>query len=326
MKRLRKKTWLGIATVAILIYIGVLIGLAETTEEPKRAVLIVKSLSESFEFWPIVQQGAELACGEESIILEVKGTDLEKDVHGQYSILEETIEEEPDIILLAATDTRKLNPLIEEAINKKITLLTLDSKVEGIEGVKHVGTDNKEAAKALTRYMAGLIEEQGEVIMVSTVIGTGTAQERKSGYEEELKSYPNIKMHNTVYSGGTIEGTYKLTKELIERYPNLTVILGANQQTTDGICQAVQEFKGDRDIKVVGFDGSDTIVRAMEKGIIDAIIVQKPFNMGYIAVKNAVALFQGKDVDAFTNTEYKFITSDTLYLVENQKLLYPIIQ
>ena len=135
-----------------------------------------------------------------------------------------------------------------------------------------------------------------------------------------------VKQLPTVYTEGTTESAYKKAKEIIKQYPNLKGIVGANQYMTEGICLAIEELGLSKKIKVVGFDSSNVIIEALEKGIIEAILVQKPFNMGYLGVKVAVDLFYGKKVEQGTDTGYKLITADTLYDTENQKLLYPIIR
>ncbi|PHV72131.1 hypothetical protein CS063_01235 [Sporanaerobium hydrogeniformans] len=326
MKKIKK--WM-IVVAAILIILVNIIGFKWVEFKEKgsiKIVLIPKSVSSDFEFWQTVMQGAELAAKEENAILEVKGALLEKDIETQKQALKEAIDEKADVIIIAAADTKALIELIEEAQAKKITVLTVDSKTEGIENIQHVATNNIEAARALTQYMASAIEEGGEVAMVSFVEGTGTAKEREQGYKEEMQRHPFLKMHPTVYCEGTVQGSYKVTKELLKKYPNLKGIIGANQQSTDGICDAVQELGLTGKIKVVGFDSSNTIIYALEKDVIDAIIVQKPFNMGYLAVKNGLEVYRGKKIPEFIDTGYKFIDKETLYLIENQKLLYPIIK
>ncbi len=326
MKRYRK--WLiGFITIIIIIMNMFFFGVIELKERvPNKIVLIPKSTDPEFEFWQTVKQGAELAAKEENVILEVRGPLLEKDIEAQKQVLREAIDEKADIIILAAADTHALVELIEEAKAKKLTILTVDSKTEGVEDMQHVATNNVEAARALTQYIANNIEAEGEIAMVSFVEGTSSAKEREEGYKEEMKHYPQIKMRPTVYCEGTVQGSYKVTKKLLNQYPNLKGIVGANQQSTDGICDAVQELGLAGKIKIVGFDSSNTIIYGLEKNIIDAIVVQKPFNMGYLAVKNGLEAYRGKKTEQFIDTGYKFIDRETLYLIENQKLLYPIIK
>lgn len=295
-------------------------------KEQYKIVFITKSINPEFEFWQTVKMGIELAAKEENALIEVRGPYYEKDIDEQKKILEETINQHPDIILLAATNTDALVELIEKAKQEKITLLTVDSKTEGVEAVSHVGTNNIEASGALARYAAESIGQEGEVIMINFVEGASTAKEREEGYKEEMKKYPKITVLPTVYSDGTIEGAYITAKRVIKNYPHVKAIIGANQQTADAICEAVLELDLGHKIKVVGFDSSNTIVYALETGIMDGIIVQKPFNMGYLSVKYAVEARKGKSVPSFLDTGYKFIDKDSLYLTENQKLLFPIIK
>ena len=124
---------------------------------------------------------------------------------------------------------------------------------------------------------------------------------------------------------GTTESAYEATLDLLTRHPDIKGIVGGNQYTLEGVCMAVEEAGLGDQIKVVGFDSSSLIVSGIEKGIIDAIVVQKPFNMGYLGVKNELALYRGKDISKFIDTGYQLILPSTLYDTKNQKLIYPII-
>ncbi len=321
----KNKSLLWILTVIVIVFL-VLLFIKINHKEQYNIVFISKSINPDFDFWETVKMGMELAAKEENALLEVKGPYYEKDIDIQKTILEETIEQHPDIILLAAANTEALAGLIEKAKKEKITLVTVDSKTEGVEVVSHIGTNNIEASGALARYVAQNIAQEGEVIMINFVEGVSTAKEREEGYKKEMQKYPKINVLPTVYSDGTVEGSYKTAKNVIKDYPNVKAIIGANQQTADGICDAIFELGMSSDIKVVGFDSSKTIIYALEKEIMDAIIVQKPFNMGYLSVKCAIEAKKGKAVPSFLNTGYKFIDKDSLYLTENQKLLFPIIK
>lgn len=321
----KNKSILWIFTAIVIVCLVFLFIKAKDKEQYK-IVFITKSINPEFDFWQTVKMGIELAAKEENALIEVRGPYYEKDIDRQKEILEETISQHPDIILLAAANTDDLADLIERAKKEKITLLTVDSMTEGVKVVSHVGTNNIEASGALARYVAQSIGQQGEVIMINFVEGVSTAKEREEGYKKEMEKFSKITVLPTVYSDGTVEGSYKIAKKVIKDYPNVKAIIGANQQTADGICEAILELDLSHKIKVVGFDSSDTIIYALEKGVMDAIIVQKPFNMGYLSVKYAVEAKRGKVVPAFLDTGYKFIDKDSLYLTENQKLLFPIIK
>ena len=309
-------------SIGILIFIGY--SSYQSSKKPDKIVLVSKSIQSEYVFWETIRMGAQLAAKEEEIPFEYVGPLEEKDVDKQVEIMNSKIEEGADIILLAAADKERLALSVENAKKKGITLVSVDSSVVGLTEI--VATDNVDAARELTHYLLESINNEGEVIMLNFVQGASTANEREQGYDLVMAGQAKVKQLPTVYTEGTTESAYKKAKEIIKQYPNLKGIVGANQYMTEGICLAIEELGLSKKIKVVGFDSSNVIIEALEKGIIEAILVQKPFNMGYLGVKVAVDLFDGKKVEQGTDTGYKLITADTLYDTENQKLLYPIIR
>lgn len=309
-------------SIGILIFIGY--SSYQSSKKPDKIVLVSKSIQSEYVFWETIRMGAQLAAKEEEIPFEYAGPLEEKDVDKQVEIMNSKIEEGADIILLAAADKERLALSVENAKKKGITLVSVDSSAVGLTEI--VATDNVDAAQELTHYLLESINNEGEVIMLNFVQGASTANEREQGYDLVMAGQAKVKQLPTVYTEGTTESAYKKAKEIIKQYPNLKGIVGANQYMTEGICLAIEELGLSKKIKVVGFDSSNVIIEALEKGIIEAILVQKPFNMGYLGVKVAVDLFYGKKVEQGTDTGYKLITADTLYDTENQKLLYPIIR
>lgn len=309
-------------SIGILIFIGY--SSYQSSKKPDKIVLVSKSIQSEYVFWETIRMGAQLAAKEEEIPFEYVGPLEEKDVDKQVEIMNSKIEEGADIILLAAADKERLALSVENAKKKGITLVSVDSSVVGQTEI--VATDNVAAAQELTHYLLESINNEGEVIMLNFVQGASTANEREQGYDLVMDEQSKVKQLPTVYTEGTTESAYKKAKEIIKQYPNLKGIVGANQYMTEGICLAIEELGLSKKIKVVGFDSSNVIIEALERGIIEAILVQKPFNMGYLGVKVAVDLFDGKKVEQDTDTGYKLITADTLYDTENQKLLYPIIR
>lgn len=309
-------------SIGILIFIGY--SSYQSSKKPNKIVLVSKSIQSEYVFWETIRMGAQLAAKEEEIPFEYVGPLEEKDVDKQVEIMNSKIEEGANIILLAAADKERLALSVENAKKKGITLVSVDSSVVGQTEI--VATDNVAAAQELTHYLLESINNEGEVIMLNFVQGASTANEREQGYDLVMAGQAKVKQLPTVYTEGTTESAYKKAKEIIKQYPNLKGLVGANQYMTEGICLAIEELGLSKKIKVVGFDSSNVIIEALEKGIIEAILVQKPFNMGYLGVKVAVDLFDGKKVEQDTDTGYKLITADTLYDTENQKLLYPIIR
>lgn len=326
MKNKKVLKVMGIVVICMMLVFFVIKLYKRYYDKPEEIVFISKSVNPQFVFWETMRMGAELAAKEEEVEIRYVGPMEEKDIETQLSLLEQCIEQRVDIIILAAAHNEKLSHLVKEAMDKGITVLTVDSTSEGVPGIKQVATNSKEAATLLTKYLIEKIGEQGEVVMLNFIQGTSTAIEREKGYEEALRAYPDILKRETIYTEGTSQSAYEATLRIIEKYPHIKGILGANQYMTEGIYRAIEKAGLLGQIKIVGFDGSPLIIRGIEKGYIDAIIIQKPFNIGYLGVKNAIKLFNHQNVPEYIDTGHKLITKESLYRIENQKLLYPIIK
>ena len=76
-------------------------------------------------------------------------------------------------------------------------------------------------------------------------------------------------------------------------------------------------------VKLVGFDASDKLVRALRDGHIAALVLQNPRNIGYFAVKTTVRHLRGEKVEARLDTGSTLVTRDDLDKPEVKALLEP---
>ena len=64
-------------------------------------------------------------------------------------------------------------------------------------------------------------------------------------------------------------------------------------------------------------------IQLMTEGVITGLVVQKPFNMGFLGVENAVKAAKGEKVNEVVNSGTALIDINNIYTIENQKLLFP---
>lgn len=296
-------------------------------ESPEKIIMISKSNDPKFEFWQTVKKGAEIAAKEQGVLFEFRGPHEEQDIEEQKRIIKQSILEKPDIMIVAATDEEELVSLCEEAAEKGIRIFIVDSNIDADIPISFVATNNVKASNVLGHYVASSIGEEGEVIIINFVAGASPAKEREKGLLEAFDAYPDIQVHPTKYTDGTSKQPYEVTKEmLLYQYPKVRAVIGCNQKTLEGVIKAVEELGLQEEITVAGLDSSLEIIHALEKEVLQAIVIQKPFNMGYISVETAIKQYKGEKVPEIIDTGHKLITKSTLNLLENQKLLYPIIK
>ena len=96
-----------------------------------------------------------------------------------------------------------------------------------------------------------------------------------------------------------------------------------NEWTSLGVGFAISDLGKRDDIMVTAFDSNVVSVGMLETGEVDALIVQNPYAMGYLAVENACQILSGKEPEALhIDTETTLVTRDNMYLPEYQKILF----
>ena len=88
-------------------------------------------------------------------------------------------------------------------------------------------------------------------------------------------------------------------------------IFGANEGSTVGTGNAIREAGGG--VIGVGFDKSNTILQLIRDGHLLAAMAQNPDVMGYEGMKAAVAVLEGKTLEAdYVDTGVSVLTKDNI--------------
>lgn len=314
-----------IAALAVLVFVYRL--LSDEWKTDDRSILFVpKTIDENFEFWKVMKQGVDAAAKEYGAEVQVAGTATETDTEGQIRILEQAIADRPNAILLAATDFNRLVPVAREITEADITLITVDSGLNGDISSSFIATDNYEAGLKASEALLSSIESDETIAVVSFVKASATAMAREAGVKDGFKAAPDVRVLDTLYSDASDEKAYDIVKALLQKNERIGGIIGLNEPSAVGAGKAIRDLNKSGLVKLVGFDSSMDEIAMLEEGIIQALIVQKPFNMGYLAVKTAIEAIEGKKVGKRIDTGSEVITKENMYSSENQKLLFPFVE
>ncbi len=296
----------------------------ENPELDSPIVVVMKATvtGQPMNFWTVFQNGANEAAREFGVKLVFTGPDHEKQIQRQINILNRIIEEEPPLIILAASDYHLLKDSMEKAAKKDIPVIVVDSGVDSPHPVSFVATNNLEAGRRAGKEMKRLLEQEGagSVAIVSHIRETATAIEREAGVRQALEGWD---IAGTWYCDIDEKIAYRNTLEILED-PQVAGIVALNEIVTLGTARAVKDAKAAGRVKVVGFDSAPEELACLEQGLLAATVVQRPYNMGYVAVKTAVEHLQGQKVDAVIDTGSVLITADNMFNREYQKLLFPV--
>lgn len=302
-----------------------LIAGAEPPAARIRVVAVLKTIDVNMEFWEVVKTGMYAAAKEFDVDIEVRGPWAESDVLGQLKIMDDVIEGKPEAIILAATDFAALVASAEKARAAGIRVVTLDSGIDSAIPDTFVATNNVEAGEKAGVEMARILKPGTPVAVVNHIKGSTTAMEREKGALRAVGEAGSFEVLGVWYTNNFVENAYAITADLLKRHPNLGGILAMNEVSTVGVARALRD-RGRSDVRLVGFDNSLLEIKLMEEGVIDATVIQQPFNMGYLAVRAVRAVVSGREVEPFIDTGSLLVTPENMYLPEIQKILFPFAE
>lgn len=319
---MRRRKWLAALLAACLLLAG-LSGCAGQQRQ-LRVTLVLKTETDVAEFWGMLLSGVERAAEEYNVKLKVLASPNETAIDTQIELIRQTVAEKPDVMILSAADYDRCAEATEEAIAAGIGVVAVDTDVNAEGRACYVGSDNYEMGLEMGQQMASYLSEGGKVAVIQHMLTTTTGIDRTRGVIDALTKAGNIEILGSFCCDNSIDRARALTQELLEQEPDISGFVCTNEVCNVGAANALVELGMGGKVFVVGCDNSQRQIAFLEQNIIQAIVTQRPFNMGYIAVQQAVGVASGEKSEDFVEVPCVLITRENMYTQENQKLLFPL--
>ena len=275
-------------------------------------------------FWQSVHAGAVAAGREADVDIEWIGPARETDFSRQIEIVDSMVNGRMDGIVLAPTETTALVRSVERAAERGIPLSIFDSGINTESYVSFVSTNNYEAGVLAARKLAELLDNQGKIAIVKMVPGSSSTMQREQGFEDTLaKEFPEIEIADARYCMSSRAKALEVTENMLTAHPDLDAIFASAEPGTVGGAKAIRSRELTDKVLFIGFDFSDTIEQDLKDGVTDALVVQDPFQIGFVAVKTVVDALNGLTPEKRIETPIHVLTADDLARPEIDKLLHP---
>ena len=307
----------------VTIFVFSLINLSCNNRKSTKLRILVTPKAVVHSFWVSVKLGADAAGEDFDVDVIWKGPPTETNIDNQISIIEDYINQRVDAIVMAATDSKALIPVVKRAISENIPVITIDSGIDSDLPASFIATDNILGANLAARTLVELIGGKGKVACIPFVPGSATSIWRETGFVDEIKKYPDVEIAAIQYSQSDVATAMSVTEDILTAFPDLGGIFAANEAGAIGVSQAVLSRGLAGKVKIVAFDAATNEIEALKKGLIQALIVQNPYKMGYIGVKTALDVINGEEVSKRIDTGVSVVTMENLNNEDIQKVLNP---
>jgi ribose transport system substrate-binding protein len=295
---------------------------------PKGITIAVIPKGTTHEFWKSVHAGAVKASRELGVEIIWKGPLKEDDLKAQIDVVQNFTAQGVSGIVLAPLNDKALGGAVKGAVAAKIPVVVFDSDLQGKDHVSFVATDNVAAGKLGGEHLGKLLGGKGKVVLLRYQEGSASTANREQGFLSAMKEFPEIQIvSDNQYGGATTETAFSTSENLLGAQKagdgGVQGIFCPNESTTFGMLRALQAQKLAGKIKLVGFDSSEKLVQGLRDGQIDGLVLQNPFNIGYLAVKTMAQHLKGEKVEERIDTGAKLITKDNMNEPAMKELLSP---
>ena len=295
-----------------------------TTEGPLELAVVPKAVGH--EFWNTVKAGAE--CAAElagDVTVNWDGVSAETDVEGQVNLIQNFVTQNVDGIVYAATDSAALAPATQNALDAGIPVAMIDSGTDPQpDEVPLYATDNRAGAVEAANLLAeALGDGDHQVALIEFQPGSQTNTERAEGFTEGLANHANLELVAQQPSHSDVNEARRVTEDILTANPDLDGVFAANEPSVLGAIQAIEAAGKTGEVTVIGWDAAPDEIAALQTGQIHALVVQNPFNMGFLGVQNMIDHLRDGTAMASADTGVTFVTAENIDTEEVRAVLEP---
>lgn len=227
---------------------------------------------------------------------EVEILSADEDPVKQERDIRHFIEEGYDIIVMSPVEAHSLSPVVQEAVENGIPVLTFDRMVEGESYTAHIGADNLLIGNNAGEFVAEKLGGSGKVLEIGGLAGSTPARDRHRGLHEVINRHSGMQLLATAYGSDWTPATgARLADSLLALYPDVDALVVQNDRMAIAARQVANRRGLDR-LVITGVDGVDsTGIKAVAEGVLDATVFYP--TGGYEIMRTVDDILNGKQVE-----------------------------
>ncbi|UOQ84136.1 substrate-binding domain-containing protein [Gracilibacillus salinarum] len=285
---------------------------------------VMLTFQAGIDYWKRALKGFEDSAEALNVSVEYRGA-TQYDVNEEITVLEQVIAKNPSGIAVSTMDPEALNPVIDQAVEAGIPVVMFDADAPESKAYAFLGTDNYYAGVTAAHKMAELLQEEGDVGII-THPNQLNHQERTQGFQDTIaKEYPNMTVVAVKDGRGDQMISKEVSEELMDEYPGMQGIFASEANGGVGVGKAVLDQDKKGQMHIISFDTDKGTLDMIEEGVISATMAQGTWEMGYWSLQFLFHLQHdlSGDVQAETKLPRYMDTGITVVTKENVSDYYP---
>lgn len=217
-----------------------------------------------------------------------------RDYKSQIAQIKKFISDDVDIIIVSPTDSIKIVPIIEQAMNHNIPVIIIDRKIESDSYTAFVGVDNVDIGYKASQYITKALNGKGNIIELQGSSSDAASKERSLGLRNGLGNEHDINIICHEESRWNIDIAKQKADSILRLYPEIDLVFAHNDEIAYSAYLAAKDLGRENTIKFIGVNAlTDTEhnVKWVYDGILDATILYHP--NGRLVMQTARRIFKG---------------------------------
>ena len=260
-------------------------------------------------FFVQLRDGAQEKAEELGVTLNVQ--DASDDAATQANQLNNAVTTGAGVVIVNPTDSDAVVPSVEALNQADIPVVAVDRSSNGGDVASFVASDNVAGGAQAAAALAEAIGGEGEILMLQGIAGSSASRDRGKGFEEEIAKHDGITIAAKQTANFDRGEGLDVATNLLQAHPNVKAIFAENDEMALGAIEALGARAGE-DVIVVGFDGTNDGLAAVEDGRMLATIAQQPEELGAKAVEEAAKLLRGEDAEEEVPVEVVTVKLDNV--------------
>jgi ribose transport system substrate-binding protein len=307
-------------SLLIVVLLAGLVGTGVTTaqsarQEKLRFGVIIKT--EANEFWQAMAQGYRFAAERYGVDVEIGSVATEADTSQQLALLESYLDQGYDALLVSPITPTNLNSALASATQMGIPIINVDelipadaAKEAGIKIEMRIASNNYMAGQLAGQYVLDHVDAGAQVAIIEGIAGNVSGQDRRDGFYDTVNATLNVVASQP--ADWDRSKALDVVTNILQANPDVKAIYCANDTMALGAVAAVQAAGLEGKVIILGTDAIPEALDAVRGGSMAGTVAQFPFEVGVLAVENAIKLVEGRPIPTRIDAPIRLLTAADL--------------
>ncbi len=245
-------------------------------------------------YWEEAAKGAEQAAADMGFKVNVLAPITNGSNDEQVALIQQSIAQGVDAIVIAANDSAAIVPAAEEIMNNDITLVSFSTAPADQTYHGYVGIENVQIGEQMAQTLADLGDGTGTAIIIEGPLGQQNSTDRAEGAQAKFTEL-GIEVVARQSANWARTEALTLVQNLLQEYPDVKYIMACNDEMALGAAEAASQA-GRSDILISGVDASPEALDAIKEGRIATSCSQDPYGQAYMSAELVLKHLAGEEI------------------------------